>query len=947
MKVKTHAQESKAQELLDSMSRTYASTPDSVHVKNFYRLIELSNEEQNNALYALSLTYISPYIYEKQDFQAYEEIINLSLEVAKDTMSVSKEMYVSILNNAAALEKIKGNYLKSKAMYLNALNISKKNMATPFQLYPIYHNITSCYNLLADYDNAYLNSLQELKCIISSHPDDYSEEPEDRKLDIARAYYAIGTCLKSEGKFEEAKEKLNISISYLSKYSGPKQNSKSREFINNYVFLCEIALQEGSQEEALDYIKKVVKLQYKIKYKTYKTLELQGLYHQNSDQFSNAIEEYRKAILHLEKRKNKNKEFPTIARIQMRIGDSYVLLDSLKKAIHHYHSGLNYFDNNLNTNLKNNPEIELISANLRCFEILHKKAKVSLDLFRINGETEIQEVAKSTYSSLLELIDNMKNSYLKDGSKYYIADLAQDVYHEYLDLLYETQDINKKYLSNEKTLNLIEKNKATILFSSIEKKYAYLSSNLPFELIQKEQELRTDIGFYTKELKTLTKKAGQVNASKIKTTKQKVFELNESYAILNNKIKTEHPDFFELTQDKSNKISFESIQSQLNADQIFIEFYESEKYIYSYSISKQKTHFHRQEKNEELVNSIDGYFDYISTLPSSKTIGIQTAIQQSELIYSSIVDPILEAHGHPTDLLVVMDGKMSKLPLESLLIQNEGSTKHDYFIKTHEVAYFYSIRQLITNDTEVKNDEVTVLGLAPVFGGESGESRSCSALDLKALPFAQDELDYLSNNFNGSFLSDQLATTSTLLNSMGDYSVIHLATHACLNSEEPMLNQIHLADGTLTNYDIMNLNVSPDLVVLSACNTAQGDYKEGEGIISLSRGFFEAGVKSMQSALWEMNDYSSSKIVQGMYENLKKGKRKSSALRASKLDYIASAEKIRSHPYFWAGMIQIGNDNPIIEKSNSMLHFIILGLLLIAGIFLFRKYKSKNKLAHR
>jgi CHAT domain-containing protein len=130
---------------------------------------------------------------------------------------------------------------------------------------------------------------------------------------------------------------------------------------------------------------------------------------------------------------------------------------------------------------------------------------------------------------------------------------------------------------------------------------------------------------------------------------------------------------------------------------------------------------------------------------------------------------------------------------------------------------------------------------------------------------------------------------------------------------DPMLSEIHFNDGTLTNYDIKNLDVRPELVVLSACNTGQGEIEEG--IIGLSRGFLEAGVKSVQSSLWSIDDYASSEIIKEMYMNLKKGQKKSEALRNSKLDYLSKADKLRKHPYYWAGMVHIGDDSPFFPRS--------------------------------
>jgi len=145
---------------------------------------------------------------------------------------------------------------------------------------------------------------------------------------------------------------------------------------------------------------------------------------------------------------------------------------------------------------------------------------------------------------------------------------------------------------------------------------------------------------------------------------------------------------------------------------------------------------------------------------------------------------------------------------------------------------------------------------------------------------------------------------------------------------------LFFSDGSLTNYDLQNLNINPELVVLAACNTAQGEIQKGEGIISLSRGFFEAGVKSLVSSLWSIDDYSTSEIVKGMYSHLKEGKSKSESLRQAKLDYLATADKLRSHPYYWAGLVHIGDNVSFYHQSNLIEWIVLAFFLMVTFVYL-------------
>ena len=189
------------------------------------------------------------------------------------------------------------------------------------------------------------------------------------------------------------------------------------------------------------------------------------------------------------------------------------------------------------------------------------------------------------------------------------------------------------------------------------------------------------------------------------------------------------------------------------------------------------------------------------------------------------------------------------------------------------------------------------------------------------------------------------ATTEKFLNQISNYNILHLATHACLNSTDPMLSEIIFSNGSLTVYDIENMNVHPELMVLNACNTGQGKVEIGEGTISLTRGFIEAGVQSLQSSLWELDDYASASIVKSMYSHLKNGMSKSNALRKAKLEHLETQDKLRQHPYYWAGLIHIGNTDPIVKNNffNSILFNAAIALIIFALISFFYNKRRSTK----
>lgn len=103
--------------------------------------------------------------------------------------------------------------------------------------------------------------------------------------------------------------------------------------------------------------------------------------------------------------------------------------------------------------------------------------------------------------------------------------------------------------------------------------------------------------------------------------------------------------------------------------------------------------------------------------------------------------------------------------------------------------------------------------------------------------------------------------------------------------------------------------------------------------MSLARAFLYAGCPSIVMTLWEVEDKSSSNLINSFYDELYQGVSKSEALRKAKQNHIKNADQLRAHPYFWSGYIVIGNQSPI-KLNNGSIYFTII-LLAITGFLVF------------
>jgi CHAT domain-containing protein len=95
------------------------------------------------------------------------------------------------------------------------------------------------------------------------------------------------------------------------------------------------------------------------------------------------------------------------------------------------------------------------------------------------------------------------------------------------------------------------------------------------------------------------------------------------------------------------------------------------------------------------------------------------------------------------------------------------------------------------------------------------------------------------------------------------------------------------------------------MIVFSACETAQGAKRSGEGLIGLTWAAFVAGVPAQIVSQWSVDDAVTAQLMGGFYRELKKGQSKDAALRNAARAILQDGK--HSHPFYWAPFLVIGD----------------------------------------
>jgi CHAT domain-containing protein len=153
---------------------------------------------------------------------------------------------------------------------------------------------------------------------------------------------------------------------------------------------------------------------------------------------------------------------------------------------------------------------------------------------------------------------------------------------------------------------------------------------------------------------------------------------------------------------------------------------------------------------------------------------------------------------------------------------------------------------------------------------------------------------------------------------MGNYRVLHFATHGVLDDHNPLYSYIVLApsidsreDGFLEAWELMKMDLKAELAVLSACDTARGRIGDGEGMIGMTWALFVAGVPTTIASQWQVPSESTTRLMLDFHRKFAAGgsARKVSKAEAWRLAALVMIKdpRYRMKPYYWAGFVVVGD----------------------------------------
>ncbi len=150
-------------------------------------------------------------------------------------------------------------------------------------------------------------------------------------------------------------------------------------------------------------------------------------------------------------------------------------------------------------------------------------------------------------------------------------------------------------------------------------------------------------------------------------------------------------------------------------------------------------------------------------------------------------------------------------------------------------------------------------------------------------------------------------THDVSVDSLLRYSEVHFATHGIFDAQSPLFSALVTAPAPgqaarLSLYEVMDIRVKSQLVILSACETDRGQVSGGDEIIGLTRIFLQAGAESVVSSLWKVDDEATALLMEALHAHLRLGESTPVALRHAQLE----TRRKFAQPFYWAAFIETG-----------------------------------------
>jgi CHAT domain-containing protein len=336
--------------------------------------------------------------------------------------------------------------------------------------------------------------------------------------------------------------------------------------------------------------------------------------------------------------------------------------------------------------------------------------------------------------------------------------------------------------------------------------------------------------------------------------------------------------------------SFSSIQQALDDDSTLIEYYDDGDAVWAFTLNRNTIQAHRLPVSMKALSQVVTQWQAnvagaLSMDPDASGTRTWTRLARRILqrLHATLIQP-LGLKNNSRRLVVVPYGALHFLPFHLL---HDGSA---YLMEQQEILTLPAAG-LVTRRAMPRPQGV--LALAHSWNGQ--------------LPHTAAEAQMVQRLFGGSIHVEQQANRAAL--GVTPVQILHIATHGQHRLDQPDLSFLQFADGQLYADDVMQQDLSYELVTLSACETGRARVAASDDLIGIGRSFLYAGAGALVLSLWHVGDQATLGLMERIYTALHAGASKPAALRQAQMSILSENRDL--HPAFWGAFQLVGNADPL------------------------------------
>jgi CHAT domain-containing protein/tetratricopeptide (TPR) repeat protein len=841
----------------------------------------------------------------------------LALDYFRKSLSVNEELKnaklaSTLMGNIGNIYRLLGNYEESLRYFLDSLELAESMNDKQMQASSLLNM-----GIVRSQRGEYASAIDCYQRVLN-----LSEAMGEREMK-SRALNSLGIVEYSHGNYARALE-------YYQKSLKLKEELGKREGIASSLGnIGEVYHAQGNYDQALEFYRKSMALSESLGDKNGVATMLSsigGVYLVHRD-YARALEHYAKSLAQSEAIGDQE----GIAFTLNSIGDTHELQGSYAQAMTSYKKSLAVFES-----LGHRARSDCMQSMAEVYRSQGDYSR-ALELTGRAGEiarqTENREALwKSlTTSGRCRRALNQNSEARKEfeeaiaiieGLRIRIAGGEEEQQRFLENRLLPYQQIAEMLLENDgigEALDYAERAKARVLLDVLESGKAMVTKAMTAGEREKEQRFRSRLVSLNSQIAYESQRP-QPDAALVAGLKDQLEKARLEYSAFQTDLYVAHPEL-RTRRNESRPATTEELSVLLDGGRSA---------LLEFMVTEEKTYLFVFTANGKAMSS-RSYALAIAEKDLSAQIQrfrrqlAQRALDFRELaaeLYRLLLKPAQQQLEGKASIVIVPDGPLWELPFQALL-----SAANHFLLEDHSIAYAPSLSVLREMRRSRKGQTIAswkllAMGNPILRGLTRAQTRfAYRSGKLAPLPEAAKEVRRLRQLYatgQCTVLVGLEASEDKFKAEARGYDVLHLATHGILNDISPMYSHLVLSrgaggeDGLLEAWELLQLDLKADLLVLSACETARGRVSRGEGMIGLVWAAFVAGCAATVVSQWSVESASTTELMVEFHQQLR-ARSSGQDARASKAAALRNAalkllrDSRYRHPFYWAGFILIGD----------------------------------------